>query len=757
MCWAGAVRLLFLATVAASTFISAHTAVATTEEDAHTRGIEIAAALCLSGDEQAYSQSALEGLQLAIADANARKDGPTITLKIYDEQSTVEGARRIAQQIADSHAPFVLGSVFSFLALVEGPIFAKAGIAALSTATSDLITRNPTTFRLQFKTSDQGEMLATYASRVLHQKRMAAISVDDGYGGTMRSGFEAAATRLGLDARYYSFKTPAEAQQAAEAVAADPARPAVALMMLDNDGARVLSTLSRRGVTSPILGGNAFGEEPFSERLAGEPEEKQRHGSLSDGLYAISPMMLDSANAETQAFATRYRDRSGRDPSGLAAEWYDAGLLAASAARSLLRDGNTDPPSLRAHALAYFQALDAPARSVPGLLGPIWFDEGRGRPQALRVGRFKGGHIDSAPLQIVPVSKPSASDVASGAVFEQAPGRFARLQRVAYAGIYVNEISHIDLPRSSFGADFYMWLRFANEAGGDSLDPSDIVFPNMVSGGFDPSRPAEQGDMPDGTIYRLWRVQGEFHNDYDLHNFPFDHQKLALTFFNARGASDRIVYVLDRQTKAGGAKASGAAADTLSTPSIATIASPAAFTELTQWEALGGEERRQNLVTNSSLGDPRRLAIEGHRELSGFIATLDVKRRALSTVIKTLMPLLLMTLIIYTTLHFPPVLIKEKVTVAITGALSGAVLLTAINSQLGSIGYTIAIEYAFFVFFGLTTLTIISALMAQHWRSVHRDHVAVATDWGTRIVFALAVIGVLAGAWWISASGGAAP
>jgi ABC-type branched-subunit amino acid transport system substrate-binding protein len=712
--------------------------------------VEIAAALCLSGDEQPFGQSTLEGIQLAIDEANARGDGPRIAVKTYDEQSTVDGARQAAQQIVASRAPFVLGSVFSFLSLVEGPILAAGGVAALATATSDLITGNPTTFRVLFKNSDQGELLATYINRVLGLKRVAVLWIDDGYGRTLKTGFEAEANRLALDVTYYGFKTDAEAQLAAQNIAADPTRPAVALLMLDGIGARVLPTLRRQGVTSPILGGDSFGDEDFSDRLASEPEEQRRRGAISDGIYGISPMILDSANALTLAFADRYRARFGRDPSWNSAAGYESGLLAAAAVRAVAREGKLDTAAMRAATLVYLQSLNTPAQALPGLLGPIWFDQNRGRIMPVRVARFADGHIESAPLQIVPVTRPSASELTSGAVFELSPGRYGRLQRVVYSGVFLNEISHIDLPRSSFGADFYVWLRFARNAGADSLDPTDINFPNMLSGSFNAARPAEQGEMPDGTVYRLWRVQGEFRNDFDLHNFPFDRQRLELPFFNARGASDRIVYVLDRRTGVGG----GA---TLAKGSqISPIASPTAFDDLTQWRALGGTERRENLVTSSSLGDPRRVATESFRELSGFIASFEVKRLALSTVVKTLMPLLLMTLIIYTTLHFPPVLIKEKVTVAVTGALSGAVLLVAINSQLGSVGYTIAIEYAFFVFFGLTTFSIVAALMAQHLRHTKRDRLAVATEVGTRLVFALAVMAVVAGALWLSPSAGAA-
>ncbi|NJM11401.1 MAG: hypothetical protein HC889_05535 [Synechococcaceae cyanobacterium SM1_2_3] len=100
-------------------------------------------------------------------------------------------------------------------------------------------------------------------------------------------------------------------------------------------------------------------------------------------------------------------------------------------------------------------------------------------------------------------------------------------------------------------------------------------------------------------------------------------------------------------------------------------------------------------MTHSALGDPRRTGVESYRELSGFLVTVEVARRAVATLVKSLLPLLLMTLIMYASLYFPSALLKEKVSVAITGALSGAVLLSSINSQLGGIGYTIAVEYVF--------------------------------------------------------------
>jgi hypothetical protein len=429
-------------------------------------------------------------------------------------------------------------------------------------------------------------------------------------------------------------------------------------------------------------------------------------------------------------------------------------MAAARSALSASPEATKNVAAARAAVLAYLTALDGPAHALDGLTGPIWFDAGRIRHQTVRFGQFHGGSFESAPLQIVPVDHPDPGKLADGSIFETGGGHFGQLQRVVHTGVYINEIQRIDLAQSNFGADFYLWLRYAHGAGDVSADPTDLTFPNMVGGTFDRTRPVQQGLLKDGTEYRLWRVQGQFRNDFDLHEFPFDGQQLAVSFFNARAASDTIVYVLDRESttetdepsstpETDGAMAAAAASKASAT---AAIASPYAFRSLTQWLPLAERERRDNLVTESALGDPRAIGVERHRELSGFLVTIDVQRRALATLVKNLLPLGLMTLLMFASLYFPVALVKEKVTVAITAALSGAVLLTAINNQLGGIGYTIAVEYAFYVFFALSLLCIVAVLSAERLRAADRKSAAMVVERWTRIAFMLAVAATLAGA-----------
>jgi hypothetical protein len=123
-----------------------------------------------------------------------------------------------------------------------------------------------------------------------------------------------------------------------------------------------------------------------------------------------------------------------------------------------------------------------------------------------------------------------------------------------------------------------------------------------------------------------------------------------------------------------------------------------------------------------------------------------VLRRTAATLAKTLMPPGIMTLIMLASLYFPHGLVKEKITVAVTGALSGTVLLASVNSQLGAVGYTIAVEYIFYIFFVLCLLCIVSVPAAERLRVAGSAAVALRTEVVTRWAYIATVIGTAAAA-----------
>jgi ABC-type branched-subunit amino acid transport system substrate-binding protein len=722
---------------------------------------EIAVQSSLSGGSSLAGNAFLEAIRFAVDEANAAgQNGPRFDLDVVDDKSMEAGSQAAARAIVAGDAAIVLGPARTPLAVSACRIYGQARLPVIaSTLHADALTRNPTTFRTVISTGEIGESLADYLGLILRQKRAVVFTIDNSYGRPLATRFRVSAMRQGLQVEYRSFATRAERDAITHELEAARNPAPIVLGMEYEDAYPTLVRLRRAGYRGLVLGTATMARATFISTLAQEPEERSSPGSLSDNTYATSPMILDSANAAILAFANRFKANLGHEPSWEAVQAYDGALLAMAA----YRDALTRHPDLaslssrerRAAVLASVESFDAPTRAVEGLNGPIWFTPDRIRRQPVRIGRFHAGLFESAPVQLVPVAQPDPGELASGAVFQTEPGRYYRLQRVVQTGTYLNLIPRIDFTKSTFGADFYVWLRYARDAGRGAADPLDISFPSMVSGHFDPAAAAESTETADGTEYRLWRIQGEFRTDFDLHRFPFDRQELPLRFFNARASSDRIVYVLDRRATNGG-RAGPQLTDTFESGGDAALAappvipadgavggaliSPNAFANLTQWRAIGAGERRDTLVTPSALGDLRRVGLQTPRELSGFVTTFTVERRTAAVLVKVLIPMLLMTVVLYTTLHFPAALSKEKVTVAVTAVLSGAVLLSAVNSQLGGVGYTLAIEYAFYAFFALGLLCVVYVMASETFRHGNRLTMVTRVERATRVVFVTAVL-----------------
>ena len=705
--------------------------------------VRIAATLTLSGPSANIGTDGLAGIRMAIEAAG--RNVPEVELAVTDDGGNVENAREVARRVVAGDALAVIGPSLSTVAMAVEPIYAAAGVAVVAPN----IATDETTgiFRLNLGQSRVGEAIADYLYFALAGRRAAVIYSDDSFGRPLALGFRRGAERLGIVATYHPVTGAEQIAAAAQRVAGDPGRPAIVLGMLETAAVPALTVLKRAAVPGPFLATASFAYSGYAQLFAAEPEERATPGFFTDGVYAAAPALLDSGNAALLEFAELYRTRHGHEPSWRVVLAYDATRMLLDVLTSALRGAPTDTASRRRAVREAVAALNGPSQALPGLSGPIWFDPAHGRPAAARMARFDRDLLETAPLQLVPVVNPDRAEILAGTVVAVADRRFARFQLVVYTGVYLNEIARLDLPQSSFTADFYLWLR---SAGGvvrpDEADPAEIQFPDMRRGDFDPALPAVRRDLPDGSVYRLWHLRGEFGNEFDLHRFPFDRQTLALRLFNARAASDRIIYALDRRTDAGHQRAASIAKPP-DGGSARPSASPAAFRNLTQWDALRTEARRDVLVTASALGDPLLSGAERVRELSGFRVEVELRRRTGATLIKSLLPIGLMTLMMFASLWFPPALLRDKLVVTITGALAGAVLLSSINNQLGNVAYTMDVEYAFYVFFALALLCTLSVSVAERLRLVGRTRAARLTEHATRLVFFLAVVATAAAGW----------
>jgi ABC-type branched-subunit amino acid transport system substrate-binding protein len=283
----------------------------------------------------------------------------------------------------------VVGPTLTTASPAAGPIYGQAGIAAIAgTAHGDNVTASPTMFRPIFSTSEMGASIAVYVDRILHGKQAIVLFEENGFGQPLADGFQTAAARIGIAVTTRGFTTAADGEAAGRQAAADPAHPVIVLASLGDNAARVPMALRRANVQGPIIGPDAVGVDSFAALFANEPEERRQPGFFTEGVYAASAMILDSANAETLAVADRFHRRFGSEFSWVSMQGYDSARLAIAALRDTANAGNAgDKRARRDTVRARLAAFDSPEPALPGLTGPRWFTPDRGRVEEIR---FRG-------------------------------------------------------------------------------------------------------------------------------------------------------------------------------------------------------------------------------------------------------------------------------------------------------------------------------------------------------------------------------
>jgi hypothetical protein len=442
-------------------------------------------------------------------------------------------------------------------------------------------------------------------------------------------------------------------------------------------------------------------------------------------------VIFDSAGAEGQAFSTAYMKEAGRPPGWIAAGAYGAARLLVEALRRAQIENRPETREAdRERVRAELAKIDSPDRAVAGLAGPLYFDSRRDMPRPVRIGYFRLGRFITAPEQLVLVQQPELIDlreeIKNGHVVSAGDRHYWR-QRVVYTGLDINRVNRVDVREGTFNVDFYLWMRF----GGDGDAPTRVEFPALLEReAFDAKRPLETG-LEDGLQYRLYRIIGDFKANYDLHDYPFDVQQLVLRFQNTAQRRELIAYVLDSF----GLR--------LADDKSATADDSNAYAGLPLWHFHQLRYFVDTFSSSSTLGKASLFGTKVKTDFAGMNVTIVLRRDFGIFVLKLLLPLLLLVLVVYATLFFPETLFRERISIPVTSILTSAVLLIAINGQLGDVGYTVAIEIIFYVFFGLCLMTMLAGFMHERLRILGRPQLAAVLDRSAQVLYPAAVIALL--------------
>ena len=720
--------------------------VSKSSKTADTTPIPIAVMSTLASSANSGKELA-EGVQLYIDTINRQGGikGHPLKLLIYDDQTKAEVSKQVALEAANSPALAVIGHWTSDQAIAAGSVYKAHRLPAITgTANAEAVTaNNPYFFRAVYDNSAVGRTLALYAQQVLEFKTASIIlSKGNAFGESLSADFVPDFKAGGTIKHIWEIdpnNQELSIRKIVDELAADP-DPEMVLLALTAQGQgleEVIVAIKRRGLKVPLIGHQI--KEGFAKEFEKYPEEKVEPGFFTNGLYTDIPFLLDSAGADAQEFAIAYQNAYGHSPSLFSVKFYEATVLMVEALKKAdikLTAASRDRD--REQVRAALAAIDSPQVAIGGLTGSLYFNNLRSIGHLpVKMAQFHNYRLISAPEQFTPVINSELVDLPrelKAGTIVQSEGQYFWKQDVVYVGIDINQLSRVDQKNSSFTANFYLWFRYPGDA-----HATDVTFPGGTSllpnqPLFDPVKPLEAFTI-NGLNYRLYEIRGEFKSAFDLHKYPFDQQQLNIRFQNHSSSHDRLIYVIDTFG--------------LRWPRTNTPNEQKPYQSLQQWKFRGIHYAQETFRTTSTIGDPRLFNTNVRTDYPGFSATIAMQRRPIIFLVKNLLPLFLLTFVPLMALYFPHRLSKERPPVVVSALITGIVLLVGNNNQLPEVGYTTALEYGFYIFFGLSLFSILVGIISD--RLILKGHkpLAVRLDWIARFLYYLMILCTIAGYWFV--------
>lgn len=113
----------------------------------------------------------------------------------------------------------------------------------------------------------------------------------------------------------------------------------------------------------------------------------------------------------------------------------------------------------------------------------------------------------------------------------------------AVVGVHIMNVYQLDMTTNSFYADFYLWCRWKGD-----IDPlKNIEFINSEEEwGFSKTLLYDSAILlKDGERYNILHIQGKFHHNFILNNYPIDQQDINIVMENSIYSSADLRYSID--------------------------------------------------------------------------------------------------------------------------------------------------------------------------------------------------------------------
>ncbi|TVM30826.1 hypothetical protein DQK91_19815 [Oceanidesulfovibrio marinus] len=283
--------------------------------------------------------------------------GRPLVLKVYDSESTEQGARDAAETAVEDGAAVLLGAGWSMLSIPAARVAQSYGVPMISCMSTNpnLTLVGDYIFRICFTDSSQGRVLASFARNGLHLGRAAVLRITgDEYSMYLSQsfirGFEKLGGQVVLEMEY---KEPTHITEA-ELGRVQEAGPDLVVVAGHDESAFIVTRLQEMGMDAVYMGGDGWDTESFLKKggnVIGSGYYTTHWDSALDGPLASVFKQYCGTTATTAALS------------------FDALLLAANA---IERAGTADP--------VIMQKALAETREFIGVTGQVDMTR-RGDPQ----------------------------------------------------------------------------------------------------------------------------------------------------------------------------------------------------------------------------------------------------------------------------------------------------------------------------------------------------------------------------------------
>ncbi|MEM3406910.1 MAG: hypothetical protein QXM07_04590 [Nitrososphaerota archaeon] len=226
-------------------------------------------------------------------------------------------------------------------------------------------------------------------------------------------------------------------------------------------------------------------------------------------------------------------------------------------------------------------------------------------------------------------------------------------------GVWLVNVEKIDLAASSYRLDFYLWFRF-NSSEMSLDDVKEFEFVNGYPTKYEIYSSEEHG-------YLEYRVRGDFIKTFDFSQYPFETHKLTIELEHKNLNASYLSFEIDQ---------------TSNVDETVNVAG---------WE-IGGFEAS---VTEHSYGN---------EAYSRFVFSITLKRPLISSFIKSVLPIAVITTISLLAFVISPQNFAQRISLGVTTLMSATAFHLALLSGIPPIGYlTLAdrmmlIIYAIFLY-----------------------------------------------------------